>query len=118
AEDGGEREGGRGGEREERADGDHLYEFDGAYATTSGRRLLHLADPLHGLGELLRVAVPEGLELRRVQVLDRRLQFRERRLEHGIGDRRARRLAQLRDHRLRRPRGGEEAGPLRELRVV
>src|SRR5213078_476272 len=34
--DGGDCEVGRGGEREERADVDHLYEVDGAYATTSG----------------------------------------------------------------------------------
>src|SRR2546423_15063012 len=61
--------------------------------------LLDLADLLHDIGELVRVPVPEGAELRLAEVLDRRLALPERALEGRIGDPRAAPPPQARDHR-------------------
>src|SRR6185437_6116634 len=66
------------------------------------RASLDLADALHDRRELAGVRIPERAEVRLVEILDRRFDLREGIAERGILDRGVRRLAQLRDDRLRR----------------
>src|SRR5438309_9055345 len=67
--------------------------------------LLDDLDALHGLGEFIRVRVPEFLELGRVEIVDRRLDLRHGVPEVGVLHGPAQRVAQLLPDG-RRGRGG------------
>src|SRR5947207_15703893 len=82
----------------------HLLRFDPPYAP-------------HALRQTPGVGVEELLELLALLERDRRLELLHRALERGIRHRDARRLAQLREDRLRRALRREDTGPDVELRL-
>src|SRR6266568_1976357 len=81
-------------------------------------RLLQLANSPDGVGEFFCVGVPETLELRRVEVLDRSLDRRHGGDESRIACRGARGLAKLGDDRLGRAGGRLQSRPLEKDGVV
>src|SRR5207249_11109548 len=64
-------------------------------------RSLELADPPNDVGQLFRVGVPETLQLRRVEILNWRLDCRHRRSKSRVGCDHARGFAQLCEYRFR-----------------
>src|SRR2546426_7786572 len=76
---------------------------------------LELADPTNDVGQLFRIGVPETLQLRRVEILNWRLDCRHRRSKSRVGRDRARGFAQLCKYRFRCARRREQRGPLEEM---
>src|SRR6266545_837890 len=77
--------------------------------------LLDAADLAHAVRETPRVRLEEFLELLALLERDRRLELVHGRLEVGVGHSGTGRVAKLREHRLRRALGREEARPNVEL---
>src|SRR3989442_809100 len=78
---------------------------------------LELADPPNDVGQLFRIGVPETLQLRRIEILNGRLDCRHRRSKSRVGRDRARSFAQLCKYRFRCARRREQRGPLEEHSV-